>query len=72
MGGGDAAPELRRDVWVAFWLGVGGPKSFLEAMLAWHGFGLSVYFGCLEGLMEIIESWGRSCFLVLQLKKGWC
>lgn len=34
---------------------MGGPKSFLEAMLAWHGFGLSVYFGCLEGLMEIIE-----------------
>ena len=52
MGGGDAAPELRRDVWVAFWPGVGRPKSFLEDMLAWHGFGLSVYFGCLEGSRE--------------------
>ena len=73
MGGGDAAPELRRDVWVAFWPGVGRPKSFLEDMLAWHGFGLSVYFGCLEGLMEITESWEwGSCFLVLRLKKGWC
>lgn len=47
-------------MWVAFWLGVGGPKSFLEAMLAWHGFGLSVYFGWLAELMEIIESWGEA------------